>query len=152
MQYAYIKDGKLVSTSDMKIQQLQHAVIGTRTVTKETLDELGKVIETAYVDETFVESPAVDGMAFDEMIETKLEGRICYEGGKIVAWDKSAEKKAEDMKTAEDIERQTEESRKTFRRRVGELAIERAAAEELGEDTQEIDTKLREAKIQYASV
>lgn len=91
-------------------------------------------------------------MVYNEVIETTIEGRVCYENGKIIVWDKSKEKTYEDQ---QETERQTEWIKTRSSQIVsdlGRLKIEKDGLELLGQDTTEVDTKIQSLKDEYATL
>lgn len=70
--FVYIRNGEIIMTSDAVMTKLQPEVLGER------LAEDGETIES------YVEIPFVDGLAYDEVIETKLPSPVALVDGKIV--------------------------------------------------------------------
>ncbi len=150
--FAYIKDGILVVTSDSLIKKLQLEQSEIQTVSKDIFDDDGELVSVEYSDELVVTVPFEDGMAYDEVIETEIEWRICYENGEIVPWEDSEEKKAEDKKTSEQIKAQEIVRVAELKKRIGELAIAKAAAIELDENADDISQELNSLKEEYQSL
>lgn len=135
--YCYIKNGQLVTTSPQFIEKRQEEILAevkkTRTVEKTLTSEDGEerteTAEEEYAETVLVE-PFVDGMIYDEVIETKLSGRVVLEKGKIVSWEKSKEKKEETKREQDRYQKELETHRKNrpseIREFLGKLANEKA--------------------------
>jgi hypothetical protein len=93
------------------------------------------------------------GMIYDEVIETNIEGRVCYEQGKIIAWEDSKEKAEEDARIGEQIakaEAEYKEKRpKEIIDAIADLAKQAEGLALIGEPTEEIEAKIQELKNEY---
>lgn len=123
--YCYIKDRNLIMTSSHFIQKKQEEVLTkvnkTRIVENIILDEDGKEISEEEYSEIVIAHPFVDGMVYDEVIETKLSGRLAYEKEKIISWEKSQEKKEEVKRLQDQHQKETKEYLKNRPSEIREL-------------------------------
>lgn len=162
--YCYIKDGQLVTTSPELISKRQEEVteevLKTREIEQtatnpETGEEETTTITQEYI-ETVIKTPFVDGLVYDEVIETKLDGRITYENGKIIAYEDSAEKKEEDARLAEQEEKERQEYAKNrpeeIIKALGNLAREKDGLIILGKNTADIDAQIEALKEEYEAL
>lgn len=161
--YCYIKDGRLVTTSPQFIpkrqEEITENILKTEKVEETYTDDEGKentrTVEREYI-ETVVTQQFMDWLVYDEVLETELEGRVCYENGKIIAWEESEEKSKEDDEESKRTEAELEESKKGRPSEIiellGKLTAQKSGMKALGEDTSEIDATMSALKEEYKNL
>lgn len=100
MKYCYIKQGNLVCTSDVLIEKRQDEILETIEETSIWVDwKEEKTIKTIVV------KPFVDGMVYDEVIETEIIGDVVFENWNIIKLEDSIEYK-EQKEAQENLSKQ----------------------------------------------
>ncbi len=125
--YCYILGGKLIMTSDSKIRK--------------------------YCPEKTI---AIEGMVYDQVIETNIEGRVCYEQGKIIAWENSKEKAEEDARIAQQISKTQAEHRekrpKEILETLADIAKQVEGLKTIWQSTKEVEAKIEELKNEFLTL
>lgn len=140
--YAYIKNGKLLLTSDQLIEKQIEEVSGMQELTREveidlTDEETGEIVldkdrnpEKTMKEEKYSEfvvtQSFVPGLVYDDVIEFEIEGRVCFENGSIVPWEESEEKFQEDLKSQEIPKADPEKIKSEIKERLGVLSLMKA--------------------------
>lgn len=131
--YCYIRNGELTETSDSLIAKAKPAVF----------------VEDGESGVQVLMEEAVEGMVYDEVIETKLEWRVCYEGGRIVAWENSEEKALEDAKIAEELAKVAAEYKN---RRLQDIPVEIGRLQAAKEGFIILEQPIEELQVQIDSL
>lgn len=161
--FAYIKEWKLVYTSNDKFSKYQELITEEVTKTREievenVLSDGTKeiVLEEQEYTETVVIQPLIEWMVYDEVIETDIEWRVCFENWEIVAWEESEEKAQEDAKSLSELQEKEAELKKTrpgeIKKQLWELIIQKNWMIELWEDTTEVEAMIEALKLEYAAL
>jgi len=163
--YAYIKNGGLILTSDSlfdkQIEEVAEMQLVTDTLTRTVIDpETGKEITEEYQGQEYMDrvivQPFVPGLIYDEVIEYTEEGRVTYENGKLIPYEESEEKAAEDKKAEEEAAAEAKKRKETrpqvIIEELGKLKTENDGLALVGGDTTEVEARITALKEEYAEI
>jgi hypothetical protein len=126
-------------TTEHEIEVIENGILTTKTTTEEH-------------QEWIVSQPLIPGLIYDEVIEYKDEGRITYENGKIIKYEDSEAKAAEDKRAKAEATAAAEKRKKEIITTLGTLKSERDGLELIGEDITAVEQQIEALQKEYREI